>query len=69
MVFLDMPISLAISSMVILLKPRSKKSCEAVSLIFSFITAANIHQETLETTKVSKVLQFFNVDYHLITNF
>jgi hypothetical protein len=65
MVFLEIPISLAISSIVMLLKPRSKNKSDAASRIFSFITGANIGQETLKTKKVSKVLQLFNIHPYL----
>jgi hypothetical protein len=47
MVFLDMPIALAISSIVTFLKPRLKNNSSDFDIIFAFIKrTANITQET-----------------------
>jgi hypothetical protein len=53
MVFLDIPISFAKSSMVTLLNPRFKNISDAFSKIFSFIEGAKIILETYKTKKVS----------------
>lgn len=60
MVFLETPKLLAISSIVTLLNPRFKNKSLDMSNIFSLISKdANLQKETLETKKVSKVLNIF----------
>lgn len=66
MVFLDIPISWAKSSIVTLLNPRFKNSSVALCKISSFINHRKCRTETLKTKKVSKVLQLFNIALPLL---